>query len=187
MELRFPAICAYSACGFGWITILMCTAIQIRTKFRWFHTYSDTHWGEFSQFDTYHGTYSSENDATSSRSAVLSNRVPGPVFLRRISASWRLAHPPCGHGLLCRSCIKLDGHSVFKSGVPRWHPWKQKKDHDMIRSITGNVPCGRSNRNPSNIMNILAFLNVRLQCNIRGTESQCSAGDEMQSLQSVHF
>ena len=57
----------------------------------------------------------------------------------------------------------------------------------MIRSITGNVPCGRSNRNPSNIMNILAFLNVRMQCNIRGAESQCSAGDETQSLQCVHF
>lgn len=56
----------------------------------------------------------------------------------------------------------------------------------MIRPITGDVPCGRSYRNPSNIMNILAFLNVRLQCNIRGAESQRSAGDEMQSLQSVH-
>ena len=57
----------------------------------------------------------------------------------------------------------------------------------MIRPITGDVPCGRSYRNPSNIMNILAFLNVRLQCNIRGAESQCSAGDETQSLQCVHF
>lgn len=56
----------------------------------------------------------------------------------------------------------------------------------MIRPITGNVPCGRSNRNPSNIINILAFLNVRMQYNIRGAESQCSAGDEMQSLQCVH-
>ena len=62
-----------------------------------------------------------------------------------------------------------------------------KKDYDVIRPITGDVPCGRSNRNPSNIMNMLAFLNVRLQCNIRGAESQCSAGDEMQSLQCVHF
>ena len=56
----------------------------------------------------------------------------------------------------------------------------------MIRPITGNVPCGRSNRNPSNITNILAFLNVRMQCNIRGGESQCSAGDETQSLRCVH-
>lgn len=55
------------------------------------------------------------NDFISSHFAVLPNRVPGPVFLRRISASWRLAHPPCGYGLLCRSCIKLDGHSVFNS------------------------------------------------------------------------
>ena len=75
----------------------------------------------------------------------------------------------------------------FSNPVPRWHFQKQKKDHDMIRPITENVPCGRSNRNPSNIMNILAFLNVRMQCNIRGAESQCSAGDETQSLQSVHF
>ena len=56
----------------------------------------------------------------------------------------------------------------------------------MIRPITENVPCGRSNRNPSNIMNILAFLNVRMQCNISGTESQCFTGDEMQSLRCVH-
>lgn len=49
----------------------------------------------------------------------------------------------------------------------------------MIRPITGNVPCGRSNRNPSNITNILAFLNVRMQCNIRGAESQGSAGGEI--------
>ena len=56
----------------------------------------------------------------------------------------------------------------------------------MIRPITGDVPCGRSYRNPSNIMNILAFLNVRTQCNIRGGESQCSAGDETQSLRCVH-
>ena len=57
----------------------------------------------------------------------------------------------------------------------------------MIRPITGDVPCGRSYRNPSNIMNILAFLNVRTQCNISGAESQCFAGGETQSLQSVHF
>ena len=56
----------------------------------------------------------------------------------------------------------------------------------MIRPITENVPCGRSNRNPSNIMNILAFLNVRMQCNIRGAESQCSTGDGTQSLRCVH-
>lgn len=60
------------------------------------------------------------------------------------------------------------------------------KDYDIIRPITGDVPCGRSNRNPSNITSILAFLNVRMQCNIRGEESQCPAGDETQSLQSVH-
>ena len=58
------------------------------------------------------------NDAITYRSAVLPNHVPGPAFLRRISASWRLAHPLCGHGLLCRSCIKLDGHLVFSSGCP---------------------------------------------------------------------
>lgn len=57
----------------------------------------------------------------------------------------------------------------------------------MIRPITENVLCGSSNRNPSNIMNILTFLNVRLQCNIRGAESQRFAGDETQSLQCVHF
>ena len=56
----------------------------------------------------------------------------------------------------------------------------------MIRPITENVPCGRSNRNPSNKMNILDFLNVRMQCNIRGRESQGSAGGEIQSLQCVH-
>ena len=33
---------------------------------------------------------------------------------------------------------------------------------------------------------VFAFLNVRLQCNIRGAESQCSAGDDTQSLQCVH-
>lgn len=57
----------------------------------------------------------------------------------------------------------------------------------MIRPITENVLCGSSNRNPSNIMNILAFLNVRMQCNIRGGESQCFAGGETQSLQCVQF
>lgn len=62
-----------------------------------------------------------------------------------------------------------------------------KKDYDVIRPITGDVPCGRSNRNPSNIMNMLAFLNVRLQCNIRGRESQCSAETASNSLHSVHF
>lgn len=127
------------------------------------------------------------NDAITYRSAVLPNHVPGPVFLRRISASWRLAHPLRGRGLLFRNCIKLDGHSVFKSGsISGDIPEKQKKDYDMIRPITGNVPCGRPNRNPSNTINILVFLNVRLQCNIRGEESQCPAGDETQSLQSVH-
>lgn len=120
-------------------------------------------------------------------SAVLSNHVPGPVFLRRILASWRLAHPLCGRDLLYRNCIKLDGHSVFKSGVPRWHFRKQKKDHDIIQPITGNVPCGRSNRNPSNIINVLAFLNDRMQCNIRGGESQCSVGSGKRNLQYVHF
>ena len=49
----------------------------------------------------------------------------------------------------------------------------------MIRPITGDVLRGRSNRNPSNIMNILDFLNVRMQCNIRGAESQGSAGGEI--------
>ena len=71
-------------------------------------------------------------------------------------------------------------------GLPDDITEKQKKDYDMIRPITGNVPCGRPNRNPSNTINILVFLNVRLQCNIRGEESQCPAGDETQSLQSVH-
>ena len=64
---------------------------------------------------------------------------------------------------------------------------KNKRRITIIRPITENVPCGRSNRNPSNIINVLAFLNVRTQCNIRGAESQCSAGDETQSLQCVHF
>ena len=64
---------------------------------------------------------------------------------------------------------------------------KTKEGSRYNRPITENVPCGRLNRNPSNIMNILAFLNVRMQCNIRGAESQCSAGDETQSLQCVHF
>ena len=58
------------------------------------------------------------NDAITYRSAVLPNHVPGPVFLRRISASWRLAHPLRGRGLLFRNCIKLDGHSVFNAGYP---------------------------------------------------------------------
>ena len=57
----------------------------------------------------------------------------------------------------------------------------------MIRPITGDALRRRSNRNPSNIMNILAFLNVRMQCNIRGGESQCPAGDETQSLRCVYF
>lgn len=119
--------------------------------------------------------------------AVLHNHVPGPVFLRRISASWRLAHPLRGRGLLFRNCIKLDGHSVFKSGsISGDIPEKQKKDHDIIRPITENVPCGRSYRNPSNIINIHAFLNVRMQCNIREAESQCSTGDGTQSLRCVH-
>ena len=68
--------------------------------------------------------WSEESDFISSHSAVLPNRVPDPAFLRRVSAPWRLAHPLCGRGLLCRSCIKLDGHSVFKSGAPRWHSGK---------------------------------------------------------------
>ena len=128
------------------------------------------------------------NDAITYRSAVLPNHVPGPVFLRRISASWRLAHPLRGRGLLFRNCIKLDGHSVFKSGsISGDIPEKQKKDHDIIRPITENVPCGRSYRNPSNITSILAFLNVRLQCNIRGEESQRSAETASNSLHSVHF
>ena len=127
------------------------------------------------------------NDAITYRSAVLPNHVPGPVFMRRISASWRLAHPLRGRGLLFRNCIKLDGHSVFKSGsISGDIPEKQKKDHDIIRPITENVPCGRSYRNPSNIINIHAFLNVRMQCNIRGAESQCSTGDGTQSLRCVH-
>ena len=94
---------------------------------------------------------------------------------------------PRGHGLLYRSCIKLDGHSVFKSGASPDDIFKNKRRITIIWPITENVPCGRSNRNPSNIMNILDFLNVRMQCNIRGAESQCSAGDETQSLQCVHF
>ena len=49
----------------------------------------------------------------------------------------------------------------------------------MIRPITRDVLRGRSNRNPSNKMNILDFLNVRMQCNIRGAESQGSAGGEI--------
>lgn len=57
----------------------------------------------------------------------------------------------------------------------------------MIRPITGDVLRGRSNRNPSNITSILAFLNVRLQCNIRGEESQRSAETASNSLHSVHF
>lgn len=57
----------------------------------------------------------------------------------------------------------------------------------MIRPITENVPCGRSNRNPSNIINILVFQKVRMQCNIRGAESQCSAETASNSLHSVHF
>ena len=81
---------------------------------------------------------------------------------------------PCGHGLLYRSCIKLDGHSVFKLTF-----WKNKRRITIIWPITENVPCGRSNRNPSNIINILDFLNVRMQCNIRGAESQGSAGGEI--------
>ena len=56
----------------------------------------------------------------------------------------------------------------------------------MIRPITRDVLRGRSNRNPSNIINIHAFLNVRMQCNIRGAESQCSTGDGTQSLRCVH-
>ena len=71
-------------------------------------------------------------------------------------------------------------------GLPDDITEKQKKDYDMIRPITGNVPCGRLNRNPSNIINIHAFLNVRMQCNIRGAESQCSTGDGTQSLRCVH-
>lgn len=62
-----------------------------------------------------------------------------------------------------------------------------KKDYDVIRPITGDVLRGRSNRNPSNIMNILAFLNVGMQCNIRGAESQGSAETASNSLHSVHF
>ena len=38
-------------------------------------------------------------------------------------------------------------------GLPDDITEKQKKDYDMIRPITGNVPCGRLNRNPSNITN----------------------------------
>ena len=34
---------------------------------------------------------------------------------------------------------------------------KQKKDYDMIRPITGDVLRGRSNRNPSNILNGFCF------------------------------
>ena len=131
--------------------------------------------------------WSEGNDFISSHSAALPNHVPGPAFLRRISAPWRLAHPLCGRGLLYRSCIKLDGHSVFKSGASPDDIFKNKRRITIIWPITENVPCGRSNRNPSNIMNILDFLNVRMQCNIRGAESQCSAGDETQSLQCVHF
>ena len=86
---------------------------------------------------------------------------------------------PCGHGLLCRSCIKLDGHSVFKSGASPDDIFENKRRITIIRPITENVPYGRSNRNPSNIMNILDFLNVRMQCNIRGAESQGSAGGEI--------
>lgn len=71
-------------------------------------------------------------------------------------------------------------------GHPDDNSKKQKKDHDIIRPITENVPCGRSYRNPSNIINIHAFLNVRMQCNIRGAESQCSTGDGTQSLRCVH-
>ena len=127
------------------------------------------------------------NDAITYRSAVLPNHVPGPVFLRRISASWRLAHYVV---VMARFAEAISNWAVIQfsfPGAPRWHPWKQKKDHDMIRPITENVPCGRSNRNPSNIMNILAFLNVRMQCNISGTESQCFTGDEMQSLRCAYF
>ena len=64
--------------------------------------------------------------------------------------------------------------------------FENKRRITKIRPITGDVLGGRSYRNPSNIMNILAFLNVRMQCNIRGAESQCPAGDETQSLRCVH-
>ena len=69
--------------------------------------------------------------------------------------------PHCGHGLLCRSCIKLDGHSVFKLA------FRKNKRRITMR------PCGCSNRNPSKFINEYScFLNVRMQCNIRGRESQ---------------
>ena len=118
--------------------------------------------------------------------AVLPNHVPGPAFLRRISASWRLAHHAV---VMARFAEAISNWTVIQfsnPGLPDDITEKQKKDYDMIRPITGNVPCGRPNRNPSNTINILVFLNVRLQCNIRGEESQCPAGDETQSLQSVH-
>ena len=65
--------------------------------------------------------------------------------------------------------------------------FQNKRRITIIRPITENVPCGRSYRNPSNMINILAFLNVRLQCNIRGRESQGSAETASNSLHSVHF
>ena len=96
------------------------------------------------------------NDFISSHFAVLPNRVPGPVFLRRISASWRLAHPLCGHGLLYRSCIKLDGHSVFKFGSPMtFSKTKEGLQHDPTHHR--RCPGWTFNRNPSNILNGFCF------------------------------
>ena len=132
--------------------------------------------------------WSEGNDATSSHFAVLPNCVPGPFVFCAVFQLLGGLHIRC----VVVACFAeaVSNWTVIQfsmQGYPDDITKKQKKDHDVTRTITGNVPCGRPNRNPSNIMYILAFLNVRSQCNIRGAESQCSAGDETQSLQSVHF
>ena len=107
------------------------------------------------------------NDSITSRFAVLSNYVPGPGFLRRFQFLGGSHIPTCGHVLLCRSCIKLDGHSVIKLTS------RKNKRRITMR------PYGQLNRNPSKFVSEYScFLNVKVQCNIRGRESQYFGGAE---------
>ena len=89
--------------------------------------------------------------------AVLHNHVPDPAFCA-------VFQPLGGSHIRCVvvACFSetVSNWTVIQFsnlGLPHDITEKQKKDYDMIRPITGDVLRGRSNRNPSNILNGFCF------------------------------
>ena len=84
--------------------------------------------------------------------AVLHNHVPGPAFC----AVFQLlggSHIPQWSWPALPKLYQIGRSFSFQIDILE----KQKKDYDMIRPITRDVLRGRSNRNPSNILNGFCF------------------------------